>query len=121
MRLNAVLLSIGVLLASIPGLFIESLRMVSTACLIMGALAIGTATVRNGISRPQSALLLLATQMQLFWLSYGPWHLRLKAAGPSPRQGIETFAGGLAEWVILLVAFSVYETGMLFGGDHLGP
>lgn len=101
---------LGVLLSSIPGLFPQPMHLLSTLSLLLGASALVGAAMINGYGRPESAVLLLLTSNLSFWLSFGLWHLRLRAAGPSPSDGIETFAGTLAVWCLLLAAFSLYES-----------
>lgn len=102
--------ALGVILMCLPGLFTGGMRLASAAFMVVGYAILIVATVKNGGSKPGTALVLLATSNLSFWLSYGLWLIRLKFAGPSPREGIETFAGPLAFWVILLSTFVVYES-----------
>jgi hypothetical protein len=59
--------------------------------------------------------LLIASNVS-FWLSYGLWLIRLKFAGPSPKSGIEAFAGPVALWLILLLTFLLYEAVVFLRG-----
>ena len=102
-------LGLGVLLSSIPGLFPQPMHLLSSVSLLLGGSALVAAAMKNGYGRPESAILLLLTSNLAFWLSFGLWHLRLSATGPSPSDGVETFAGTLAVWCLLLAIFSLYE------------
>ena len=100
----------------LPGLFTDGMRLASVAFMAVGYALLIVATVKNGGSKPGTALALLATSNLSFWLSYGLWLIRLKFAGPSPGEGIETFSGPLAYWLILLSTFVVYESVVFLRG-----
>jgi hypothetical protein len=104
---------LGALLMCIPGLFTAGMRWAFVAFLLAGFVILVVATVKNGGSKPGTALTLLIASNVSFWLSYALWLLRLKFWGPSPKLGIETFAGPVALWLILLLAFFLYE-GVVF-------
>src|SRR5205807_9143447 len=93
------LFALGTLLMSVPGLITEKMGWAFLVLLIVGYIILIVATVKNGGSRPVTALALLITSNVAFWLSYGLWLIRLKFVGPSPESGIDPFAGPLAIWV----------------------
>jgi hypothetical protein len=108
-RQSVSLFCLGLFLATIPSLFPNDLHLVATLCLLFGGILLVAASVKRGWRNSQSSLLLILTSNSAFWLCYGLWHLRLKIIGPSPRQGIDTYAGVLAEWFLLLLLLSLYE------------
>ena len=110
------LFALGALLMSAPGLFTASMKWAFVAFLAVGCVILIVATVKNGGSRPEIALTLLIASNTSFWLGYGLWLIRLKLAGPSPKSGIETFAGPVALWLIILLAFSLYEAVVFLRG-----
>jgi hypothetical protein len=101
---------------SVSGILNEHGPFASTACMVVGALILSAAVIRRGGARPQSALLLLGASNIAFWVSFGLWQLRLANARPSANGGIDPFAGVLAEWVIFLLLFSLYEVGVCIWG-----
>ena len=109
-------LGLGVFLSSIPGLFPQPMHLLSILSLLLGGAALVAAVMKHGYGRPESALLLLLASNLAFWLSFGLWHLRLRSTGPSPSDGIETFAGTLAGWCVLLAIFSLYEVVVFLRG-----
>ena len=111
-RLSMSLFGLGLLLASIPTLFRNGLHIAATLCLLLGSISLVAAVAKNGWRSSQSLLILLVTSNAAFWLCYVLWHLRSKIAGPSPMQGIDTYAGILSEWFLLLLLLSVYEAGV---------
>lgn len=104
---------LGALLMCVPGLFTAELKWAFVAFLAVGYVVLIMAAVRNGGARPSTALTLLVASNFSFWLSYGLWLLRLKSIGPSPKSGIEAFAGPVALWLVLLLTFLLYE-GVVF-------
>jgi hypothetical protein len=102
-------LVVGLILGSVPGLYPSRLHLVADASLLIGVLLIALSTLRGGVTQPRRALLLIGYCNAAFWLSYVLWMLRVRAAGPSPAVGIDTFAGVLAEWFALMVICSAYE------------
>jgi hypothetical protein len=111
-RLSVSLFGLGLLLASIPSLFLDNFHLVATFSLLLGGVCLVVATAKIGWRGSRSAFLLLLTSNVAFWLCYALWHLRLRIAGPSPHQGIDTYAGILAEWFLLLLLLSLYEAGV---------
>jgi hypothetical protein len=107
---------LGALLMCLPGLFTAGMRWAFVAFLAVGYATLIVATVKSGGSRPGTALMLLAASNASFWLSYGLWLIRLKYAGPSPKSGIEVFAGAVALWLILLLTFLAYESVVFLRG-----
>lgn len=101
---------LGALLMCVPGLFTAGMKWAFVAFLAVGYVTLIVATVKNGGLSPRTALMLLIASNVSFWLSYGLWLIRLKFAGPSPKSGIEAFAGPVALWLILLLTFLLYET-----------
>ena len=93
----------------VPGLFAAGMKWAFVVFLLAGYVALIVATVKNGGTRPSTALSLLVASNLSFWLSYVLWLLRMKFFGPSPESGIETFAGPVALWLVLLVTFLLYE------------
>jgi hypothetical protein len=104
---------LGAVLMCVPGLFTAGMRWAFVAFLVAGCVILVVATAKNGGSRPVTALTLLIATNVSFWLSYVLWLVRLKFWGPSPKLGIETFAGPVALWLILFLAFLLYE-GVVF-------
>lgn len=100
---------LGATLMCLPALFTDEMRLVSAAFMATGYAILIVATVKNGGSRSETALMLLVVSNLFYWFSYGLWLIRLKFAGPSPRQGIEAFVGPSSYWLILLSTFAVYE------------
>jgi hypothetical protein len=92
------------------------MHLLSGLSVLLGGSALVVAAMKNGGAKPRSALLLLLTSNLAFWLSFSLWHLRLRSTGPSPGDSIETFAGTLAEWCMLLTPFSVYEAVVFLRG-----
>jgi len=111
-----VLFVLGALLMCLPGLFTAGMRWAFVASLVAGYATLIVATVKSGGSRPGTALMLLAASNVSFWFSYGLWLIRLKFAGPSPKSGIEVFAGPVAFWLILLLTFLAYESVVFLRG-----
>jgi hypothetical protein len=107
---------LGALLMCMPGLFTVEMKWAFAAFLVAGSVILIVATLKSGGSKPGTALTLLAASNISFWLSYGLWLIRLKFAGPSPKSGIETFAGPVALWLILLLAFLLYEAVIFLRG-----
>ena len=110
------LLILGLILGSVPGFYPARLHLLADTSLLIGVLLIVVAVLRGGFSQPRRALLLIGYCNLAFWLSYGSWMFRLKVAGPSPAVGIDTFAGVLAEWFVLLVVCSAYESAVFIWG-----
>ena len=106
------LFGLGLLLASIPSLFLNGFHFAAALCLLLGGISLVAAVAKDGWRSSQSLLLLLVTSNIAFWLCYALWHLRSKIADPSPMQGIDTYAGILSEWFLLLLLLSVYEGGV---------
>ncbi len=107
---------LGALLMCVPGLFTVGMKWAFVAFLVAGSAILIVATVKSGGSKPGTALTLLIASNVSFWLSYALWLIRLKFAGPSPESGIETFAGPVALWLILLLAFLLYEAVIFLRG-----
>lgn len=107
---------LGALLMCVPGLFTAGMKWAFVAFLVVGYVTLIVATVKNGGLRPGTALTLLIASNVSFWLSYGLWLIRLKFAGPSPKSGIEAFAGPVALWLILLLTFLLYEAVVFLRG-----
>ena len=107
---------IGAALMCVPGLFTAEMRWAFVAFLVAGSVILIVATVKSGSSRPGIALTLLIASNASFWLSYGLWLIRLKFAGPSPKSGIEAFAGPVALWLIVLLTFLLYEAVVFLWG-----
>ena len=104
---------LGAILMCLPGLFTAGMKWAFVAFLAVGYAILIFATVNSGGSKPGTALKLLVASNASFWLSYGLWLTRLRFAGPSPKTGIEAFAGPVALWVIILLPFLLYE-GVVF-------
>ena len=111
-KLSVSLFILGLLLTSIPSLFLNNFHSVASFCLFLGGISLVVAAAKNGLRSSQSLLFLLVTSNVAFWLCSFLWHLRSKIAGPSPMQGIDTYAGVLTEWFLLLLLLSVYEAGI---------
>jgi hypothetical protein len=107
---------LGALLMCVPGLFTAGMKWAFVAFLAVGYVTLIVATVKNGGLRPGTALTLLIASNVSFWLSYGLWLIRLKFAGPSPKSGIEAFAGPVALWLIVLLTFLLYEAVVFLRG-----
>ena len=101
--------------AALPG-FTADMRWASLAFLAVGIGILIVATVKNGSSRPRTALTLLIASNASFWLSYGLWLIRSKFLGPSPEAGIDPFAGSVAFWLILLLMSLLYEAVVFLRG-----
>lgn len=93
----------------VPGLFTAEMKWAFMAFFAVGFVFLIIATVKNGGGRPVTALMLLVASNLSFWLSYALWILRLKFIGASPKVGIDAFAGPLALWLVLLLAFLLYQ------------
>ena len=104
---------LGAILMCLPGLFTAGMKWAFVVFLAVGGAILILATVKSGGSKPGTALTLLVASNASFWLSYGLWLTRLRFAGPSPKTGIEAFAGPVALWVIILLPFLLYE-GVVF-------
>jgi hypothetical protein len=113
---SILLWGLGMLLTSIPGLFPENLRMAALLCMALGALFYAMAAYKIGASSAGSALVLVAASNLAFWLAYGLWHLRMNTAGPSPKMGVESFAGVVSGWFTILLLFSLYEGAVFLWG-----
>jgi hypothetical protein len=107
---------LGAVLMCVPGLFTVGMRWAFVAFLVAGCVILIVATVKNGGSRPRTALTLLVASNVSFWLSYALWLLRLKFWGPSPKLGIETFAGPVALWLLFFLGFLLYEAVIFLRG-----
>jgi hypothetical protein len=107
--------ALGALLMSLPG-FTAPTRWASLAFLAAGYVILIVATVKNGASRPGTALMLLIASNVSFWLSFGLCLIRLKFVGPSPESGIDPFAGPVALWLYLLPTFILYEAVVFLRG-----
>jgi uncharacterized membrane protein (DUF373 family) len=96
------------MLMAVPGLFTSETRL-SLVLMAAGCLFLLIATAQKGVSKPETALLLLISSNLSFWLSYGLWLLRPKLMGPPRTEGIDPFAGPVAFWLLVLVIFAIYE------------
>jgi hypothetical protein len=103
------------MLMAAPGLFTSETRL-SLVLMAAGCLLLLIATAQKGVSKPESALLLLTSSNLSFWLSYGLWLLRPKLMGPPPTEGIDPFAGPVAFWLLILVTFAIYEAATFLVG-----
>jgi hypothetical protein len=106
----------GAMLMAIPGLITTSLKLYFMASLAVGCLLLVTATLKNEVGKPKTALLLLAISNSSFWLSYTLWLIRPKLLGPQLRDGIDPFLGPLAFWLVVLAAFMVCEGTVFLAG-----
>jgi len=100
---------LGSLLMCVPGLFTAGMKWAFVVFIVAGGAILTVATIQNGGSKPGTALTLLIASNVSFWLSFALWLIRLKVAGPSPKSGIEAFAGPVALWLIFFLAFLLYE------------
>jgi hypothetical protein len=101
---------VGGILMALPGVFTTGSRFYFMAFMGGGSLLLVTACVKYEFTAPRTALLLLLVSNASFWLSYALWFLRAKLGVAPPREGIDPFAGPLSLWLLLFLAFLVYET-----------
>jgi hypothetical protein len=106
---------LGALLMSLPG-FAAQLVWASLALMAGGYVVFIVATVKNGASRPGTALTLLIASNVAFWLGYGLCAIRLKFTAMFPHEGVDPFALSVALWVILFPTFVLYEVVVFFRG-----
>jgi hypothetical protein len=103
------LFGLGILLASVPSLLSSGFQLAATLCLLLGVISLVVAAAKDGWRSSQSLLLLLVTSNIAFWLCWALWHFKHKVASPSPMHGIDTYAGILSVWFLLLSLLSIYE------------
>lgn len=111
-----VLFVLGALLMCVPGLFTAGMRWAFAVFLGIGYVTFIVATIRNGASKPRTALTLLVASNVSFWLSFGLCLIRMKFVGPSVLGGVDAFAGPAALWVFLLPTFILYEAVVFLRG-----
>lgn len=92
-----------------PGLFITRMKWAFGVFLALGFVSFIVATVKNGGSKPETALALLIATNLSFWLSLGLAIVRMSIAGPSVLGGVDAFAGPAALWLYLLPPLILYE------------
>jgi hypothetical protein len=109
---GAFLYLIGITLMSATGAFTERFRLLSIAAFVIGTAIFFVETIRRGPRRSSSAVWLLVASNVAFWTSVILWTLR-RTVAPTPHAGIDTFAGTLALWLVVLFVFLIYEIGIL--------
>ncbi len=107
---------IGACLMCLPGLFTAGMKWGFAAFMLGGSVIFVVATVKSGVRQPKTALTLLIASNVSMWLSYALWVARMKLVGPSPPSGIDCYAGPIALWLFLLVAFLIYEAVIFLWG-----
>jgi hypothetical protein len=100
---------------ALPGLFTGS-RPYFLVFMAGGSLLLVTVCAKDQFTAPRTALLLLFVSNASFWLSYALWSLRPKLGGPPPTEGIDPFAGPVSFWLLLFLAFLIYETAVFVVG-----
>lgn len=105
----------GVLLA-LPGLDRTGTNLFFDLSYLTGLLLLVISTTKYGLTTPKTALLLLVVSNVSFWLSYALWSVRSKVVGPPPTVGIDPFAGPVSFWMLLFLAFLIYETAVFVVG-----
>src|SRR5450631_3267779 len=102
--------AVGALCMAVPGLFTWGMGRAYLAFMVAGCLILIVATVRDGASRPVTALALLVVSNAAYWFSYGLFRTRLAFAKPVHLPGPDAFARPVvAMWVLVLVIFLAYE------------
>jgi hypothetical protein len=84
--------------------------------LAVGYVTLVVGTVKNGGSRPRTALTLLIASNVSFWVSLGLAVIRMKVFGPSLLGGVDAFAGPAALWLYVLPTFILYEAIVFLSG-----
>jgi hypothetical protein len=107
---------VGGVLMALPGLFTAESSLYFMAFMAGGCLLLVTACVKFEFTAPRTAFLLLFVSNASFWLSYALWSVRPKLVGPPPKEGIDPFAGPISLWLLLFLAFVIYETAVFVVG-----
>jgi hypothetical protein len=106
---------VGGVLMALPGLFTGS-RPYFLVFMAGGGLLLVTVCAKDQFTAPRTALLLLFVSNASFWVSYALWSLRPKLGVPPPTEGIDPFAGPVSFWLLLFLAFLIYETAVFVVG-----
>lgn len=107
---------VGGILLALPGVFTAGSRFFFVALMAGGSALLVTACARHEFTAPKTALLLLLVSNAAFWLSYALWSWRSKFGATPPREGIDPFAGPVSLWLVLFLAFLVYEAAVFVVG-----
>jgi hypothetical protein len=94
---------------SAPGLFTWRLGWTFLAFMIVGYATLIVAAVKNGASKPRTALTLLIVSNVAYWCSYGLFRTRLAFTRPVHLPSTDAFERPVALWGLTLVTFLAYE------------
>jgi hypothetical protein len=100
---------VGAACTSAPGLFTWKMGWAFLVFMVLGYVILIVATVKNGASKPGTALALLFVSNASYWLSYGLFRTRLAFTRPVHLPGTDAFERPVALWGLVLIAFLAYE------------
>lgn len=106
---NLVLWIVGAACLSAPGLFTWRMGWAFLAFMVVGYAILIVATVKNGASKPGTALALLIVSNAAYWFSYGLYRTRLAFTRPVHLPSADAFERPVALWGLILVTFLAYE------------
>jgi uncharacterized membrane protein len=93
-----------------PGLFTWGMGRAYLVFMVVGFIILIAATVRDGASKPETALALLVVSNAAYWLSYALFRTRLAFTQPVHLPFPDVFVRPVvATWVLVIVIFLVYE------------